>query len=50
MLEGGNARLPGKSERETEAELKKQVARLERSLDKKIYELELAGNFLREWE
>lgn len=50
VLEGGKERLAGKSERETEAELKKQVARLERSLGKKTYELELAGNFLREWE
>lgn len=42
--------LVGKSERAGEAELRKQVARLERTLGKETYELELAGNFLREWE
>jgi len=50
VLEAGKERLAGKDERQGEAELKKQVARLERALGKKTYELELAGNFLREWE
>ena len=50
VLEAGKERLAGKDERQGEAELKKQVARFERALGKKTYELELAGNFLREWE
>ena len=50
VLEAGKERLAGKDERQGEAELKKQVARLERALGKKTYQLELAGNFLREWE
>jgi len=50
VLEAGKEHLAGKDERQGEAELKKQVARLERALGKKTYELELAGNFLREWE
>ena len=50
VLEAGKERLAGKDERQGEAELKKQVARLERALGKKTYELDLAGNFLREWE
>jgi hypothetical protein len=50
VLEAGKERLAGKDEREGQAELKKQVARLERTLGKKTYELELAGNFLRELE
>lgn len=50
VLEAGKERLAGKDERQGEAQLKKQVARLERALGKKTYELELAGNFLREWE
>lgn len=50
VLEGGKQQLAGKNERQTEDELRKQVARLERTLGKKAYELELAGNFLREWE
>jgi transposase-like protein len=50
VLEGGRQALAGKSEREGENELRKQVAKLERALGKKTYELELAGNFLRDWE
>jgi len=50
ILAAGRERLAGKAARQGEAELKKQVARLERALGKKTYELEIAGNFLREWE
>jgi transposase-like protein len=50
VLEAGRAKLAGKAERQTETELRKQVAKLERTLGRKTYELEIAGNFLREWE
>lgn len=50
VLQAGRERLAGKAERAGELELKKQVARLERALGKKTYELEISGNFLWEWE
>ena len=46
LLEGGKAELAGKEERHSERELKKRVAQLER----KTYELEVAGEALRGWE
>jgi transposase-like protein len=50
LLEGGRTALAGKEEREVERELRKRIARLERTLGKKTYELEIAGELLREWE
>ena len=50
VLQAARSKLAGKTERETEAELRKQIGRLERALGKKTYELEIAGNFLRGWE
>jgi transposase-like protein len=50
LLEGGQAALNGKDERQTERELKKKVAELERALGRKTYELEIAGEALRAWE
>ena len=50
LLDGGLESLAGKQGRTGEAELKKKVAQLERTLGRKTYELELAGNALRAWE
>jgi transposase len=50
LLEGGLQRLAGKAEHDNQKELKKKIAKLERALGKKTYELELAGNLLRDWE
>lgn len=50
LMEGGLERLAGKAEHDAQKELKKKIAKLERALGKKTYELELAGNLLRDWE
>ena len=50
LLEGGKAELAGKEERQGERELRKRVAQLERTLGRKTYELEVAGEALRGWE
>lgn len=50
LLEGGKANLAGKDERQSEKELKKKIAQLERALGRKTYELETAGEALRGWE
>jgi transposase-like protein len=50
LMEGGKAQLAGKEERSSERELKKRVAQLERTLGRKTYELEIAGEALRGWE
>ena len=50
LLEGGRAALAGRDERQGEKELRRRVAELERALGRKTYELELAGELLREWE
>ena len=50
LLEGGKAELAGKEERQSERELRKRVAQLERTLGRKTYELEVAGEALRGWE
>ena len=47
LLEGGKAELAGKEERQGERELRKRVAQLERTLGRKTYELEVAGEALR---
>ncbi len=53
LLEGGKAALANpqtKTAEHTEiAELRKRVAALERSLGKKTYELEIAGELSRDW-
>jgi transposase-like protein len=53
LLEGGKAALANpqtKSPQDSEiAELKKKVAALERTLGKKTYELEIAGELSRDW-
>jgi transposase len=50
LLEGGRAALAGKEDRRGERELKRRVAHLERALGRKTYELEVAGELLRDWE
>lgn len=50
LLEGGQAALAGKDERQTEKELQKRIRELERTLGRKTYELEIAGEALRAWE
>ena len=47
LLEGGKEVLAGKEERQGERELRKRVAQLERTLGRKTYELEVAGEALR---
>lgn len=50
LLAGGQAALAGKDERAAEKELKKKIRELERTLGRKTYELEIAGEALRGWE
>jgi transposase len=50
LLEGGQKELAGKDERQAEKELKRKIAELERTLGRKTYELEIAGEALRAWE
>ena len=50
LLEGGREALAGKEERSGERELRRKVRELERALGRKTYELEIAGEALREWE
>ena len=50
LLEGGQAALAGKDERQAEKELRRKIAELERTLGRKTYELEIAGEALRAWE
>ena len=50
LLEAGQAALNGKDERQAERELRQKIAQLERTLGRKAYELEIAGEALRAWE
>lgn len=50
LMEGGLERLAGKAEHDNQKDLKKKIAKLERALGRKTYELDLAGNLLRDWE
>jgi len=50
LLEGGKFTLAGKDERAGDRELKKRIRELERTLGRKTYELEIAGEALRGWE
>ena len=53
LLEGGTIALSNARSKSPEAErakeLKRQVARLERALGRKTYELEVAGELSRDW-
>ena len=50
LLEGGREALAGKEERNGEKELRRRIRELERTLGRKTYELEIAGEALRGWE
>ena len=50
LLEGGRSALAGKEGRDGERELRRKVRELERTLGRKTYELEIAGEALRGWE
>ena len=50
LLEAGREALAGREERQGERELKRRVRELERTLGRKTYELEIAGEALRGWE
>lgn len=50
LLEGGRLALAGKDERQGEKEMAKRIRELERTLGRKAYELEVAGEALRGWE
>jgi transposase-like protein len=50
LLAGGREALAGKQERQGERELKQRIRELERTLGRKTYELEIAGEALRGWE
>jgi transposase-like protein len=50
LLESGRLALAGKDERQGEKELRKRIRELERTLGRKTYELEVAGEALRGWE
>jgi transposase-like protein len=50
LLDAGKGAFAGKDERLVERELRKKVKELERTLGRKTYELEIAGEALRAWE
>lgn len=50
LLEGGRLALAGKDERQGEKEMARRIRELERTLGRKTYELEIAGEALRGWE
>lgn len=50
LFESDLTALAGKEERHGERELRQRIGQLERALDRKTYELEVAGEALRGWE
>ncbi len=48
LIEGGKQALAGADERQGEKELRKKIRSLERALGRKTYELEIAGELLRD--
>ena len=48
LIEGGKLALAGTDERQGEKELRKKIRSLERALGRKTYELEIAGELLRD--
>ncbi len=48
LLEGGAKELAGRDERQGEKQLRKRIRELERTLGRKTYELEIAGEALRD--
>src|SRR6187455_3576752 len=50
MVDAGMERLQAGQDRSLTAEQRRRIAQLERALDKKTYELEIAGKLLGHWE
>lgn len=50
LVEAGAERFQDGQERSVQAEQRRRIAELERTLGKKTYELEIAGKLLRDWE
>lgn len=50
LIEAAGERFAGKEGHQAEKDLKKKIRELERTLGKKTYELEIAGEALRGWE
>jgi transposase-like protein len=50
LLEGGRVALAGKEDPDGERVLRRKIRELERTLGRKTYELEIAGEALRGWE
>jgi transposase len=50
LLQGGQAALAGRDQRQGEKQLRRKVAELERALGRKTYELEIAGKLSAGWE
>lgn len=48
--EAGAVRFEEGQDRSVQAEQRRRIAELERTLGKKTYELEIAGKLLRDWE
>ncbi len=50
MIEAGMERYEAGQDRSLQAEQRRRIAQLERTLGKKTYELEISGKLLRDWE
>ena len=50
MIEAGAERFSDGADRSLQAEQRRRIAELERTLGRKTYELELSGKLLRDWE
>jgi transposase len=50
MVEAAADRFQDGQERSVQAEQRRRIAELERTLGRKTYELEIAGKLLRDWE
>jgi len=50
MIESAAERYQDGQDRSLQAEQRRRIAELERTLGKKTYELEIAGKLLRDWE
>ena len=50
LVDAGAARFEDGQDRSVQAEQRRRIAELERTLGRKTYELEIAGKLLRDWE
>lgn len=50
LIEAGAERFTDGQDRSVQAEQRRRIAELERTLGKKTYELEVSGKLLRDWE